>query len=342
MISSRSPYALWRKLVCLLVFGSLINVISIDGFLTEVNSSFGGYYLVAHCFVIVLLFIELWRYSIGRKVVAGLIAVQVVLVIRYLVPALPFFVAVHTDATPAAGSGADETVSVLFANVHGANQKRQLLIDQVQAESPDIVALIEVTPDWLKALQLNTRYPFFIELPRPDNFGLALYSRLPLKNQYQLTVGQDIPPALIAAVERERGGDLHIAVLHARPPLGPERYHQSSLLLRRVATVFRHSSEDFILAGDLNASPFSKLYRRLINRGQLKSAMYGYGLARTWTAHNPVLRLTLDHLLYKGRLRVVRFKRLGDIGSDHYPLLATFASAFDSRSKAVSQIVKTQ
>jgi len=78
-----------------------------------------------------------------------------------------------------------------------------------------------------------------------------------------------------------------------------------------------------IVVGDFNATPFSSIYKNFVGNLNLKNAMQGYGMPKTWDAQSILKRVTIDHVLFK-ELNVKKFDVLGEIFSDHYPLLVEF------------------
>jgi endonuclease/exonuclease/phosphatase (EEP) superfamily protein YafD len=84
----------------------------------------------------------------------------------------------------------------------------------------------------------------------------------------------------------------------------------------------------FLVVGDLNASPWSWPFRRLVADGSLRNSQIGFGLQPSFPAtSNVLLRVPIDHLLHSDAL-IVTNRRLGEpLGSDHFPLLVDLAYA---------------
>ena len=82
-------------------------------------------------------------------------------------------------------------------NVHTANKRSDLVLEFLRRADADVLLLMEVNERWLNVLEsLRTNYPHVTAEPREDNFGIALFSRLPLTNMRSGRV-------------RERGSAVH-------------------------------------------------------------------------------------------------------------------------------------
>src|SRR5690606_2193491 len=142
----------------------------------------------------------------------------------------------------------------------------------IERESPDLVGLVEVDERWLENLALKEVYPFAHENAREDFFGIALYSRFPFVNgKVDTDLGPGIPPMISTSIdiagdeERSLGEkrEIHLTLLHARPPKSQRHYYDSRLIFRRIATTARHTEGNIIVFGDFNVTPFSGFYGQL-------------------------------------------------------------------------------
>ena len=88
-----------------------------------------------------------------------------------------------------------DTVTILTANVLMSNTDSERLLALIRAEKPDLVLLTEPNTWWVEQLvSIKEEYPFAVLHPLENTYGIALYSRLPLKEtQVQFLVESDIP-----------------------------------------------------------------------------------------------------------------------------------------------------
>lgn len=218
-----------------------------------------------------------------------------------------------------------EGIRLLSINVHTANHRADLVLQAIGQADPDVLLLMEVDPRWMQDLEaLWARYPFRLEEPRRDNFGIALFSRLPLdEGRVEDFPGTQVP-SIFATVRTPRG----IFQLTGTHPLPPgsredaaERNRQLEALAERTAAHPRTS----VVLGDLNVTPWSPHFPRLLKHGQLLRAHPGWGVFATWQVDQPWFSLPLDHCLVSPNLPIQRLEVGPDVGSDHRPLIVELA-----------------
>ena len=96
-------------------------------------------------------------------------------------------------------------------------------------------------------------------------------------------------------------------------------------LLRSAGAPDAVRTRPVIVAGDLNTTPWSHGFQRLIRPRGLRDSAVGHGVQTTWNARRWVPRIPIDHVVVSPEVRVVA-RRVGpDVGSDHLPIEATLA-----------------
>ena len=179
-----------------------------------------------------------------------------------------------------------------------------------------------MTSDWVEGLLLVSRYAYRVEIARPGNFGIALYSRypfLPVQSE-EIGYGSDVTPAIRIVVQAGPHAGLQLVVVHSVPPVAADSFSVNKRLIRRIATEVRHLNKQAIVLGDFNATIFSGLFRKLLWGGELKHAGAGGSYFSTWNAKSPFLGLKIDHILLTPCIETLHYERGEEFGSDHYPL----------------------
>ncbi|MBN1257611.1 MAG: endonuclease/exonuclease/phosphatase family protein [Planctomycetes bacterium] len=210
---------------------------------------------------------------------------------------------------------------IYYANVYTDNQQHHRLLAAVKASNPDLVALLEVNDAWTESLKpLQHVYPYQVALPQDDNFGMALFSRIPLNFKQIEYIGNTVIPTLQVELQ---GNEKPVSLLltHPLPPVTETGFNMRNQQLAAVSKHLASLKDPKILIGDLNLTMWSSFYADFIRESGMQNARQGFGVIPTWPSWNPILRIPLDHCLVSPDIDVIQCKSDPDIGSDHLPLL---------------------
>jgi endonuclease/exonuclease/phosphatase (EEP) superfamily protein YafD len=219
-------------------------------------------------------------------------------------------------------------VRILLLNVLTVNDRFDAVAALVWREDPDVVGLLEIDDRWSRALApLRARYPYHVEHPQQDNFGIALFSRIPLGNVALRRLEHDA--VRIAVGELDVAGRRTVLLLaHPVPPAGggPARLRDRQLdALARIRNEFE--GREAIVIGDLNTSPWSPRHARLETLAHLANAARGLGTFPSWPTALPWLMIPIDHCLLSPGLRAASLRLGPPVGSDHLPLIVEVAAS---------------
>ena len=195
---------------------------------------------------------------------------------------------------------------LLWYNVHldnpDASQESRFILQQ----QADIIALAEINfhnPAWQTLLQ---HYPHGCAHQEYSPFALAVFSKQPLAACEVHFIGE-------FAYIRAQYGSTTLFALHPPPPinatLAQARHNYFTQLIPLI-----QASQQTLVVGDLNNSPFSPLFRTFTQQSQLQATTHA--LQTTW---RPFL-LHIDHILSKNltaQTHALPFQH-----SDHRALLA--------------------
>lgn len=211
---------------------------------------------------------------------------------------------------------------LLHANVLGENDQYHRLIALVQAEKPHILTLAEPHGDWMDALlpALSPAYPHHRYEAFEDNYGIAVFSRLPFTRTETHWFGPARLPSLVVGVEWE-GQPLTLIATHPPPPKSARETIERDQQMAEAADFAAAQSGPLLLVGDLNMSSWSYAFGDLLRRSHLLDSRQGIGPQPTWPAQHPWFLIPLDHLLHTPEITIHR-RRIGpNIGSDHLPVV---------------------
>lgn len=301
--------------------GAIVTALTLAGFL---GRAWWRFDLMAHFRLQYLLC--LWAVALGlaalrRFRLAGL-AVLVSLINLALVA--PLYLGSPHDG-PGRGPGEGRMrLRAVSVNVSRSNKNHEAVRGLVRREDPDFLLVMEFTERWLDDLSdLTSTYPHVIGRPRAGHFGIALFSKHPFASADIEHIGPKGLPSIVARVDL---GDRELTLIgtHPRPPTSPNGARARNAHLAAIAERVRPLEPPVLLLGDLNVTPFSPYFHRLLDESGLRDSSPGHGYQPTWPTYAPGFLIPIDHCLYSPGIRIAD-RRIGpDIGSDHLPLIVDF------------------
>ncbi len=223
------------------------------------------------------------------------------------------------DATPG------RPVRAMLMNINASNGNAERVLGSIAQADPDILLLEEVTPQWAEKLsRLDTRYKYRISEPQAGCFGIMLLSKYPLEHGKVVEIGSGGVPSVIAEAYLPQGV-VCIVGTHPPPPLGAELSKHRNDQLAALPALVKKQSRPVLLMGDLNTTPWSPYFTKLVRESGLKNSMKGFGHQPTWPRKHFFLRIPLDHMLCSPEI-TIRNRMVGrDVGSDHFPVIMDFS-----------------
>lgn len=232
--------------------------------------------------------------------------------------AWPYLAPWFATRTPLA-SGAPSVVSL---NLHYRNTEYERVASYLQAVTPDLLVLAELTPDWSRALQpVLAGYPHALAASRRSPWGLGVYSRYPLREAFGTDLGVRGSFNVIATVDW-LAGPVRLVAVHLASPTRPRFAQARNRQLEQLARILAASDPALprLLVGDLNITPFSPYLRDFLARTGMHDARRSQGLHGTWPGWLLPLQIPIDHAIVDESLAATRVQRGPAVGSDHYPL----------------------
>jgi endonuclease/exonuclease/phosphatase (EEP) superfamily protein YafD len=246
-------------------------------------------------------------------------AVYAVVAVANLAFVLPMYIG---GTEPRTHQG--QPLRAMMINVHTSNRDHAAVIDSIKTHDPDFVIVEEVNQRWLGALAaLGQQFPYGVEHPRDDNFGIALLSKHPVVDARIIDVGHIGLPSILALFE-VRGASFFILGTHTLPPVSFEYSKWRNEHLGAIPEVVAALDAPTLLLGDLNVSPWSFHFRRLLRDSGLRDGSKGHGVQPTWPTGMFPLRIPIDHCLHSSGIDIVDMSVGGPVGSDHFPVVVDF------------------
>lgn len=305
-----------RGVLCATLAALLLTAASLFGrshWLLELLTHFRMHFVIGG---IVLLFIALARRGYGFALLAAAVAAA------NLSPMIPYIL-----PGPVEAEASQFEVRIMSANVHFRNSGYAALRAAIERENPDIVGLQEVNGTWVEELSaIRPEYPFTVLRPEGGAYGLALFSRVPLREMESSPyIENGVQTAITVELELQNV-PVTMMVVHLMAPGTAAKADLRNTQLGKIAEMIAADRNDEqILVGDLNVTPWSPYYLTLESEAGLVNAARGHGYRPTWPAGLGFLKIPIDHCLLSKGLRVRRFHRGAEIGSDHVPIVVDIA-----------------
>lgn len=187
-------------------------------------------------------------------------------------------------------------------------------------ENPDVLVLLEFDSRWQRdSTGYSNQFKHRFEYPSNDNFGIACYSNLPVKSIEEFAFGK-LAISAVAMEIQVSATNVNVVAAHPVPPVRKDYAQERNRYLEELAALA--SDRDYVVVlGDLNLTPYSPYFKKLLSETELADSRRGFGIQSTWPVHLWPLRIPIDHCLVNPEIRVVDRRVLQSVGSDHFPVL---------------------
>ena len=204
------------------------------------------------------------------------------------------------------------------------NRSPEQVLELVRGFDADVVALLEVGPNQAKVLkQLESDYPYCLWMPDYSSRGIVLLSRVEgtrfspvdLADQGMPAIEADIPATLSHSSFR-------VMAVHTRSPDLHQRTLDRNKQLHSLAQWAALPAKSTIIIGDLNITPWSPPFARMLEQGNLEDSRSYRGHFASWPTALGNLAIPIDHALVTKNTSVL-YRGVGSSApdSDHRPIL---------------------
>jgi endonuclease/exonuclease/phosphatase (EEP) superfamily protein YafD len=212
---------------------------------------------------------------------------------------------------------------ITIVNVQAENAVVAPLVERVQRDTPDLLLVVEYNETWRQGLQpLDQLYPYRIEAPRADRFGMALLSRYPISEPETFDL---LTTTAISTRVDLAGQNIRFLGVHLRPPVSSAWAATRDQQLDELSNLLVHPSEPTVIAGDFNVTTYSPVFAEWLETNRLRSATQASGLTFSWPTFLPLLGVLIDHCVVSDDFIINGAERGTAFGSDHYPMTATLS-----------------
>ena len=289
-------------------------VLSITGYLGEINLYFelSSHFKLQYLLVglSTLIFFALVRSKkIWLLVSAFCIVINLAEIVPWYFPAPAF-----------AGATPGQHLRILHSNVLTSNRRYSDVISLVKAEQPDIAVFVEVSTSWARELAvLSEMFPYSLQQQESENFGSAIYSKLPLENAS--VQGFSSQRKSLLADVKFQGKTISLILTHPSVPIKQYSFIDRNQQLAAIGEYAAQVKNPLIVVGDFNTTMWSPFYKNMVKTGKLRNARSGFGILPTWPTFMPLVYIPIDHFLVSKEIGILKIHTGRNIGSDHLPLI---------------------
>lgn len=227
------------------------------------------------------------------------------------------------SSPPLQQSGLRFTVAAF--NVEASNDRHSDAIAWAQALDADVIMFSESTSTWADKLSpLRERFRHHLRI---DELTMDVFSQHPLVRTQMSHFGKDRGFCLMQLSLTNL--QMHLIAGHTNPriPRGVEGFRQRAAALETgLPHLAGPLAGPVVVLGDLNVTPWSRVFRRCLQRSGLRDARRGTDALFTRHSHvfpASLLWNALDHCLVNNAVEVIEFRTGPDLGSDHLPVVAS-------------------
>lgn len=271
-------------------------------------------YLAAWPVVVLASLVRRWMMAVAA---ALLVVVQVLFVLPSMHP--------WATARPASSRW---RLTAFDANVRYSNTDLTGIASEIHADNPDIVTLEELSTGNVASLastHVLDRYAWHFVHLSGGSAGFGVWSRVPMADIRLWSVPGH--PEVEATVQPPGQESIHLLVIHTLAPVGRVQLGLWNEELQQIAQRVRQEARPLIVIGDFNATSDMRQFQAVDRSLDDAAVERGAGWQMTWPRDRRVVPpfLRIDHALYSSQLTATSYRLGNGAGSDHRPLMVTFA-----------------
>ncbi|MBI2074795.1 MAG: endonuclease/exonuclease/phosphatase family protein [Candidatus Levybacteria bacterium] len=218
-----------------------------------------------------------------------------------------------TTVLPEKGIGTQAVTLVSF-NKYYKNTNYAAIDSAIQRIQPDIIGFIEIISADVSGIEQLKNFPYSQTNAIDDPFSFGIFSRYPLN---KITIKQTGIRNVLTSEVTINDKKYIVLMVHAYPPVTMRDIEKRNSELIAIQKYINNvGTENVIIMGDFNTTPWSKTYDTFTSGlKQLKNTAKGKGLNFTWGAIP--IQAHIDHIFVPSKAIIEEFKIEYIKGSDH-------------------------
>ena len=193
------------------------------------------------------------------------------------------------------------------------------LFNSITTNKSDILSIQEVNPEIKNVLYraLKPMYPYSYYVGS-INFGTSIFSKYPFVTVDTISIN-GIANVLCGFRLKGFNENVYLLSTYSTPPIGNKELENYKRYLLKIITWSYPINSPLILAGEMNAVPWSNEIIYLRDKLKLKDCRRAY-----YPSLPNIMERPMDHMFYSGKISCVDFHELRDSAYQHIGITASF------------------
>ena len=223
------------------------------------------------------------------------------------------------------GDLSSKRLTLMSANMLYRNRQHQLFLQVVGQIDPDILIVQEVSAvNQANGAALWQKYPYASEKPGGGGQEIFIFSKIPFDSIEHRVVDKPWRSHVQVKLTID-GKQINILGVHPKAPMSHGRFARRNAELDKLAAYVATISEPIIVAGDMNITPWTPIFRNFLRQAGLYDGRKRFGFNFTWSPRRlPIKSIPIDQVLYRG-VKIQGFTSGPYNGSDHLPVIVEFS-----------------
>lgn len=215
---------------------------------------------------------------------------------------------------------------VTVYNVNGGGKGQNRLIEWVNSLPSDFVILLECGSSLKSRLQsTNTKFAYLHGDLNSAGLSTLVFSDLPVQiTSFASTPAGQIDKEILIGEFRFLGQNIRLVAAHLFPPKFQYRYVKQLSSSEQLIRFIKSSNKHTILAGDLNMTIWSSIFRKFVLAG-LKTCFWTAAFRGSWPNLPVFPKIMIDHVFVSAGLNLKYVSTKDPNISDHKPITAVIA-----------------
>lgn len=273
------------------------------------------------------------------------------IVVGILLACWPTVWQAYARRAPSLPAEPDRPLTIASANVMWTNPRMEDVAKRLLEMDVEVLVVHEPITDLVGRIRKHGRYPYVYDASDDQAYGMALFSRYPLKDvdhhlievdkldtrrEVQLHHHTQVR-VLSATIHRRDGFPVRLICAHPPSPLWPRLDAVRAAVFKRLGEAPAAIDLPLVMAADLNLTASSHRWRELHAAGWRRGPGHH---PNTWLDTRlpdglwPLLGLRIDHLLVGPGLAIGDERTVRIPGSDHAAIVGTIALRGDVAATA--------